>query len=81
MPHDKHGRKIEEGDVIVARHWVHGREAACLVMGVCEGAETCNLTVQSVQAPLAAPQTITAKETEILLKRDGSKPADEKPQS
>lgn len=76
MPHDKHGRKIDEGDlVLVDRHWVHGyKPCACIVNGVLEGSETCNVNATSVKAPISAPQSFNAAEVEIILKSDGSKP-------
>lgn len=77
MPHDIKGRKIDEGDVVVGKHWIHGgKPVACVVLGVCEGSTTCNVNAQSVKAPMAAPQSMNASEVEILLKHDGSKPAE-----
>jgi hypothetical protein len=74
MPHDIKGIEIEEGDVVVTNMYVHGRNAAALVVGVIKGTDTCNLNVCTVHAPNMNPQYVTAKESEILLKRDGTKP-------
>ncbi len=75
MPHDSKGKKICEGDVIKAKHWMHGsRQSAVLVHGLLEGSESCNVIGTSVQAPNSPPQSFNAKEVEILLKHDGTAP-------
>jgi hypothetical protein len=75
MPHDSKGRVIEAGDVIIAKHWLHGNKpAACLVIGVTEGTESCNVQASSVHAPLQQAGSFTAKEVEVVVKKDGTIP-------
>lgn len=74
MPHDKFGRKIQEGDVVVGQSWRHARQAAHVVQGVNEGSTTCNVNASSVHVP-GDVASLNAGECEILLKFDGSKPA------
>src|SRR4051812_23227644 len=90
MPHDKKGRLIEVGDHLkfevcetydyAAAAWKKRRTIGRAAT-VTPGSETCN--VQAVHLvpgywPLKT-ETITAKETELVLKADGSEPKDETP--
>lgn len=72
MPHDMHGRKIEQGDTVAYKSWIKGGKLdSGHVLGVNEGSEFCNLTVE---APGPGFVTVNAKETEILLTVNGLKP-------
>jgi hypothetical protein len=43
--HDKYGREIAVGDVIVAKSWAHGyKNAALKVIGCSASSETCNVS-------------------------------------
>lgn len=86
MPHDKKGRLIEVGDHLqfdVCESYDHAaaawnkRPTIGRVISITPGSESCN--VQAVHlAPGYWPlkqETITAKDTELVLKADGSEPA------
>lgn len=61
--------------MIIANHWLHGNKpAAVLVHGVNEGADSCNVIGISVKAPSSQPQSFNAKDTEVILKKDGARP-------
>lgn len=70
--HDKHGRAIGEGDIVVGNSWMHGNKPkAMLVIGGSEASTSCNLTCvlagfQSIH------HTLTAKETVLAVKADGT---------
>lgn len=88
MPHDRKGRLIEAGDHLrfevsevydhAASRWSK-RATIGRVISVTPGEGTCN--VQAVHlVPSYWPlkqETITAKDTELVLKADGSEPAPE----
>lgn len=79
MPHDCKGRLIEKGDVLAASSWVHGgKKAALQVIGVSEGSDTCNVFAAHFD-PRIPGSSFNAKETELILKHDGSFPDDQNP--
>lgn len=70
--HDKHGRAIAEGDVVVGNSWAHGNKPRAMkVVGCNEGTETCNLICISFEAQIPSI-TVTAKESVLILKADGT---------
>jgi hypothetical protein len=87
MPHDKKGRLIEVGDHVkfeVCERYVPERQAwdKRVTIGratsVTPGSETCNVAAVHL-APGYFPlkqETLTAKDTELVLKADGSEPVD-----
>lgn len=73
MPHDNRGLKLEGGDYVIAKAWHRAeRNDVMKVIGVNEGSETCNVTAVAMGIP--ATITLNAKDCEIILKGDGSKP-------
>lgn len=71
--HDTHGRPIEEGDVVAANDWSRGgKRSAFKVVGLIPSSESCNLYGQHFHPQ--PPFMMTAKETELILKADGSLP-------
>lgn len=70
--HDKHGREIEEGDIVIGRSWVHAKDKPLLVLGCNPGATSCNLTCVPVHLPNLAPSSYNAHETVLALKADGT---------
>lgn len=80
MPHDKKGRLIEIGDHVKFKTWAEGAERLRVgrVFSVSPGSETCNASVVHLQPgywPIAQA-CVTAKDCELVLKADGSEPAD-----
>ncbi len=73
MPHDMHGRLIEKGDVVAAPAFYDRPKQAARVAFIYEGSDTCNLQVETFY-PRDGRPTVTAKESELLLKHDGSIP-------
>ena len=76
MPHDRKGRRIEIGDYV--RYTPSGVAPQIgRVSAVYAGQTTCNLAVTFYQ-PFAAPTTTstTAKESDLVMKSDGSEPAE-----
>jgi hypothetical protein len=87
MPHDRKGRLVEVGDHIKFNHserYDYARQAwdtrptIGRVTTVMPGSESCNVQVVHLLPgywPIK-PETLTAKDTELVLKADGSEPAD-----
>lgn len=74
MPHDKKARLIEVGDSLLFKDYA-GKFRVGTVARVFPGAETCDVEVYYTQPSVqAVSTTITAKETELLRKADGSEP-------
>lgn len=75
MPHDSKGRLIEIGDVVKCLKY--GGEKVSKQVGkvshIYAGTETCNLQVATFESREGF-QTVTAKESELVLKADGSEP-------
>jgi hypothetical protein len=76
MPHDRKGRLIEIGDHLKFKSY--GAEAFSVgrVFSVSPGSETCNVSVVHLQPSYwpIAQACVTARETELVLKNDGSEP-------
>ncbi len=79
MPHDIHGRLVEKGDVVLVSGYPQPDGApakfeAKRVHHIYEGPETCDLLVEGFD--VRDGRTIhTAKQSELLVKHDGSKPS------
>lgn len=72
--HDCHGREIQEGDVVAAKHYSRGgKRIAVKVIGCNDTSDTCNIYCVPFQHT-GELQLFTAKETELLLKADGNAP-------
>lgn len=81
LMHDIHGREIHEGDIVAANDWTRGNDngkmkrSAFKVIGTTPSSTSCNLNVLGfVPAMTSGIQTVTAKETELILKADGTTP-------
>lgn len=78
--HDRKGRLIELGDHVVFGAYMPGglRKTVGRVSETGPGNKTCNLTVAHLVPGYYPVQqaTVTAAETEIVLKSDGSVPQD-----
>ncbi len=69
--HDKFGRALEEGDVVVGSNYTTGNKPAAMQIHRCvEGSETCNLLVVTFH-PKEPIVTVTAKETVLAIKKNG----------
>jgi len=80
MPHDKKGRLVEVGDHVKFKSWADGAERLSVgrVFSVSPGSETCNVSVVHLNPgywPISQA-CVTAKETEVVLKADGSEPGE-----
>ena len=82
--HDCKGRLIEEGDVVAAKDYRRGhngppdhkgKRSAFKVIGTLPGSESCNMYCLAFGGTYGQLDTLSAKETELLLKHDGSTPA------
>lgn len=80
MPHDKKGRLLEVGDHVKFKTWDGAHKLSVgRVFSVSPGSETCNVSVVHLQPgywPIAQA-CVTAKETELVLKADGSEPMED----
>jgi hypothetical protein len=74
MPHDKHGRLIEVGDVVKA----HGLSARRAVVGTVSNITASQKCSGQILYPILGTMErdyFNADEAEIVLKKDGSEPA------
>lgn len=82
MPHDKKGRLIEVGDVIIAKPYNYSRKReAGVVVRMREG-QTCSgdfVFQRPFEAPIA--DAFGAEDAELVLKADGSEPEAPKAQA
>lgn len=71
--HDKKGRPIEVGDVVLGKSWTSGgsKDEPFKVIGASASSETCNLFCISFE-PRMPVLTLTANETLLILKGSGS---------
>jgi hypothetical protein len=70
--HDKYGREIGEGNIVVAESWAHGRKPKPLKVLACNGeATSCNVLLEGV-APGVAPSSANAKDVVLAVKADGT---------
>lgn len=70
--HDKHGREIHGGDIVIGRSWVHASDKPLLVLGVNPATETCNVTGVPVHVPNLAPGSYNSKEVVLAVKANGT---------
>lgn len=70
--HDKFGREIHEGDIVIGRSWIHGKNKPLLVVGCVAGSETCNLNCTPVHTPTAQISSFNARDTVLAVKADGT---------
>jgi hypothetical protein len=77
MPHDVKGRKIERGDFIKLKIFgCSGGMTIAQVSSVNEAATHCNVTASHMMPGVTVYGTFNAGETELVMKADGSDPAD-----
>lgn len=70
--HDKHGRELNVGDVVVGTNYGTGMKPAALLVRRCmEGATSCNLACDSFH-PKDPTMTLNAHETVLVIKADGT---------
>ena len=74
MPHDTNGRKIEKGDAIINTDYNGTQKVVSVVTHIYEGTDTCKVCSRSMEMGGYKEHTSTASETELILKKDGSKP-------
>lgn len=71
--HDKHGREIHEGDIVIGKSWIHGhKDKPLLVVGCNPSATSCNVTCTPVHAPTAAHSSWNSSEVVVAVKADGT---------
>lgn len=77
MPHDKKGRLVEVGDHVKFKTWDGAHKLSVgRVFSVNPGSDTCNVSVVHLTPgywPISQA-AVTARETELVLKADGSEP-------
>lgn len=77
MPHDCKGRKIDIGDVVKTKKWnAEGKFEIKKVNHIFEGATSCELGLFDFE-PHFGQGSANAKDSEIVIKADGSEPAKE----
>lgn len=69
--HDKRGKLIEVGDVVIGRNWGSSKDEALKVIGGNAQSDTCNLMCISYE-PRVPVLTINAKDSLLIVKADGS---------
>jgi hypothetical protein len=73
MPHDSKGREIGNGDFVKGKAWAMASAEPLKVLKVVPDAQSCNLQCAAFD-PRHGVVTMSANETELLLKADGSEP-------
>lgn len=69
--HDKHGREIEEGDVVVAPHWANGGKPTPMqIIGCNPGALSCNITTICFDPRIPAG-AYNAHDVTLAIKKNG----------
>lgn len=78
MPHDRKGRLIEPGDYVKVKAGYPERLTVARVSNVTPGAETCNAQGAHLVPGFfpVQPLTFTARDCELVLKADGTEPAE-----
>lgn len=72
--HDIKGRPVAEGDVVKFKTYT-GKIRVGIITDCTAASETCNLSVAVLSAAgLVVNSAVTAKETELVAKADGSEP-------
>lgn len=69
--HDKYGREIHEGDIVVAHSWPHGKLKPQKVLACNEGATSCNVVLDH-GVPGANIGSSNASECVLAVKSDGT---------
>lgn len=69
--HDKYGRQIAEGDIVVAHSWLHGKVKPQKVVACNEQAQSCNVILDhGVHG--ANLSSSNAKDCVLAVKADGT---------
>ena len=75
--HDVKGRLIEVGDVVLVKDWNSPKLTVKKVAHCFPGSDTCNIGVFDFETRYGQ-QSYNAKDSEIVLKHDGTLPVAEK---
>lgn len=69
--HDKYGREIHEGDIVVAHSWPHGKVKPQKVLACNESSQSCNVTLDH-GVPGAQLGSSNAHECVLAVLADGT---------
>jgi len=69
--HDKHGREISEGDIVVAHSWPHGRVRPQRVVACNPGSTYCNVILDH-GVPGVQISSANAHQCVLVVKSDGT---------
>lgn len=69
--HDKYGREINEGDIVVAHSWPHGKVKPQKVVACNSGAQSCNVMLDHGVAGVQI-SSANASDCVLAVKNDGT---------
>ena len=69
--HDKHGREIHEGDIVIAHSWPHGKVKPQRVVACNASAQSCNILLDHGVHNVALSSS-NAHDCVLAVKHDGT---------